>query len=59
MRFSKFLPLALAGSVQSLNILLNNDDGFASGNLREVYKLLKAAGHNGLSPFTNSVAFVC
>lgn len=49
MRFSNLLSLALAGSAQSLNILLNNDDGFASGNLRETYRLLKEAGHNGSS----------
>ncbi|KAJ3498058.1 hypothetical protein NLG97_g1415 [Lecanicillium saksenae] len=46
MRVSNLLSLALAGSSQALNILLNNDDGFASGNLRETYRLLKEAGHN-------------
>ncbi|TQV92300.1 hypothetical protein V2A60_006987 [Cordyceps javanica] len=46
MLVSSILSLALAGSAQALNILLNNDDGFASGNLREVYRLLKEAGHN-------------
>lgn len=48
MLVSSLLSLALAGSAQALNILLNNDDGFASGNLREVYRLLNAAGHNGV-----------
>lgn len=52
MLVSSLLSLALAGSAQALNILLNNDDGFASGNLREVYRLLNEAGHNGLSPIT-------
>ena len=40
--------LLLAGCSNGINILLNNDDGFGSGNLRELYKLLKAAGHNGM-----------
>lgn len=45
------LPSLFAGalclaSTQALNILLNNDDGFASGNIREVYRLLKD-DHNG------------
>ena len=30
----------------ALNIIVNNDDGFASANIREFYRLLKAAGHN-------------
>ncbi|RKU43815.1 hypothetical protein DL546_006666 [Coniochaeta pulveracea] len=49
MRYSSFLAtsaLALAGFSNGLNILMNNDDGFGSGNLRELYTLLKAAGHN-------------
>ncbi len=40
--------LGLASSSHGLNILLNNDDGFGSGNLRETYRLLKEAGHNGM-----------
>ena len=32
---------------QALNIIVNNDDGFASANIREFYRLLKASGHNG------------
>lgn len=39
--------LLLASSSHGLNILLNNDDGFGSANLREVYRLLKEEGHNG------------
>jgi hypothetical protein len=42
--------LGLAASTQGLNILLNNDDGFGSGNIREVYRLLKEKGHDGSSP---------
>lgn len=37
----------LLASVQGLNILMNNDDGFGSANLREFYKVLKSKGHNG------------
>lgn len=40
--------LCLASSSQALNILLSNDDGFGSGNLREVYRLLNDEGHDGL-----------
>jgi 5'-nucleotidase len=42
--------LLSASSSQALNILLNNDDGFGSGNLRETYRLLKGKGHNGKNP---------
>ena len=35
------LPLTNA-----LNIIVNNDDGFGSANIREFYRLLKASGHN-------------
>lgn len=37
----------LPASTQALNIIVNNDDGFASANIREFYRLLKDAGHNG------------
>lgn len=37
----------LVASSQALNIIVNNDDGFAAANIREFYRLLKAAGHNG------------
>ncbi|RKK75123.1 hypothetical protein BFJ71_g17168, partial [Fusarium oxysporum] len=30
----------------ALSILLNNDDGFGSGNLREMYRIFKEKGHN-------------
>ncbi|POS71425.1 5'/3'-nucleotidase SurE [Diaporthe helianthi] len=48
MRSSIFLVGAgmLLGSVQGLNILMNNDDGFGSANLREFYRVLKSKGHN-------------
>lgn len=52
MRFSSLIAAAtffLVSSSQAINILLNNDDGFGSGNLRELYRLLKKAGHNGSS----------
>jgi 5'-nucleotidase len=39
--------LLFASSSQALNILLNNDDGFGSGNLRELYRILKEQDHNG------------
>lgn len=41
--------LGFASSSDALKILMNNDDGFGSGNLRELYKLLKDAGHEGKS----------
>jgi 5'-nucleotidase len=58
MRYSSLLAgsaLALAGFSNGLNILMNNDDGFGSGNLRELYKLLKANGHNGKQTFPTTV----
>lgn len=47
MRFSLSVALALASSTSALNILLNNDDGFGSSNIRELYRLLKEDGHDG------------
>ena len=44
--------LGLASSGDALKILMGNDDGFGSGNLRELYKLLKAGGHEGTNPHT-------
>ncbi|KAI9709866.1 MAG: hypothetical protein M1812_007574 [Candelaria pacifica] len=38
--------LYFASSSLALNIILNNDDGFATVNIREFYKSLRAAGHN-------------
>lgn len=34
-------------SASALNIIVTNDDGFGSANIREFYRLLNAAGHNG------------
>lgn len=39
--------LGLASTSEALKILMGNDDGFGSGNLRELYKLLVDAGHDG------------
>jgi 5'-nucleotidase len=39
---------ALTTSSSAINILLNNDDGFGSANIREFYRLLKKAGHEVL-----------
>ena len=38
--------LALLSSTDALNIIVNNDDGFGAANIREFYRLLKAAGHD-------------
>lgn len=55
MRLSTILTgAALLSSSQALNILLNNDDGFGSGNLREMYRLFKEKGHNGTQPLSLS-----
>lgn len=43
----------LLGTAHGLNILMNNDDGFGSANLREFYKVLKSKGHNGESFLLN------
>ncbi|KAL5121406.1 hypothetical protein ACEQ8H_000477 [Pleosporales sp. CAS-2024a] len=40
--------LSLASTSDALKILMSNDDGFGSGNLRELYKLLVSAGHQVL-----------
>ncbi|EUC38230.1 hypothetical protein COCCADRAFT_1034 [Bipolaris zeicola 26-R-13] len=40
--------LGLAASADALKILMGNDDGFGSGNLRELYKMLVDAGHEVL-----------
>ncbi|KAJ5565496.1 sure-like protein [Penicillium frequentans] len=32
--------------VNGANILITNDDGFGTGNIREMYKAMKAYGHN-------------
>jgi 5'/3'-nucleotidase len=57
MRLSLTLALAAiscAPSVAGLNILLGNDDSWASANIREFYKALKAAGHRVLVGFALS-----
>ncbi|KAK5016901.1 survival protein sure-like phosphatase/nucleotidase [Cryomyces antarcticus] len=46
-----FLLVALVWSLLyypafALNIILNNDDGFATAHIRELYKALNDAGHN-------------
>ncbi|KAF1839381.1 acid phosphatase precursor [Decorospora gaudefroyi] len=42
------VALGLVASTDALKILMGNDDGFGSGNLRELYKLLLDAGHEVL-----------
>lgn len=44
---SSIVSLSLACSADALNILVNNDDGFGASNIRELYRQLNAAGHNG------------
>lgn len=51
MRFSKISSVFLASlpvlaGVNGLNILISNDDGFGTANIRELYKAMKALGHN-------------
>ena len=60
MRLSSSIYLTAAFSLlpcfsNALNIIVNNDDGFASANIRELYRLLKAAGHNAwiVAPVSN------
>ncbi|KAJ4302598.1 hypothetical protein N0V90_001487 [Kalmusia sp. IMI 367209] len=38
--------LCLVTSTHAANILMNNDDGFGSGNIRELYRILKENGHD-------------
>ena len=40
------LGLGLGSPAWALNILLSNDDGFESANIRALYQRLKAAGHD-------------
>ena len=40
--------LSIVASSNAIKILLNNDDGFGSGNLRELYRFLKEDGHDGM-----------
>jgi 5'-nucleotidase len=57
MRFISLLSVscALLPPTGALNILLNNDDSWASANIRELYKALKLAGHKVLlvAPVSN------
>jgi 5'-nucleotidase len=41
--------LGFAHVSSGIKILMNNDDGFGGGNIRELYRLLKEAGHDGMS----------
>ncbi|KAL3420236.1 5'/3'-nucleotidase SurE [Phlyctema vagabunda] len=51
MRLSN-IPSVIAASslafsaVNGLNVLISNDDGFGTANIRELYKAMKAFGHN-------------
>jgi 5'-nucleotidase len=45
--------LSLATAANGLKILMNNDDGFGSGNLRELYGMLKEDGHDGMFLFSS------
>ncbi|KAH8102868.1 5'/3'-nucleotidase sure [Cristinia sonorae] len=47
-RLSQLAALALATSAAALNIILTNDDSWASANIRATYEALKADGHNVL-----------
>ena len=40
--------LSFASLSRGLNIIVNNDDGFGSANIREFYRLLRAAGHDAI-----------
>lgn len=47
MKLKSFAALtAVTPIVNALNILLSNDDGFTSSNIRATYAALKTAGHN-------------
>ncbi|KAJ9624745.1 hypothetical protein H2204_010647 [Knufia peltigerae] len=43
-----FAACGLVGTSSAINILMGNDDGFGSAQLREFYRLLKASGHQVL-----------
>ncbi|KAM0801666.1 5'/3'-nucleotidase sure [Usnea florida] len=51
---TSLLPLLPLTSI-ALNIIVNNDDGFGAANIRELYRLLNAAGHNAwiVAPVSN------
>ncbi|KAK0649952.1 acid phosphatase [Cercophora newfieldiana] len=51
MRFPSILTgaaitLFFSGVCNGVNILMSNDDGFGSGNLRQLYDMLTGVGHN-------------
>jgi 5'/3'-nucleotidase SurE len=48
MRSLALFALLLAAQSSALKIILNNDDTWASANIREFYKALKASGHDVL-----------
>lgn len=51
MRFTQVATIAalsLAPICSGLNIILTNDDGWVSANIREFYRLLTASGHKVL-----------
>lgn len=48
MRPTLLFAATLLAQASALNILLNNDDSWASANIREFYKALKNAGHRVL-----------
>ncbi|CAG8982229.1 hypothetical protein HYALB_00013967 [Hymenoscyphus albidus] len=37
--------VVVSGAVNGFNILITNDDGFGTANIREMYKAIKAYGH--------------
>lgn len=51
MRLSKIFAgvaasISAFSAVNGLDILISNDDGFGTANIRELYKAMKAFGHN-------------
>lgn len=44
--FAALAVMALMPPASALNILMNNDNGFGSGNIRELYRMLVGAGHD-------------
>lgn len=46
MRFTLLAILGFSASALAINILLGNDDGFGSAQIRETKRLLTAAGHD-------------
>jgi len=56
MRFPSSFVCAAAAlmfscQLEAISILISNDDGFGSGNLRQLYQMLTHAGHNGSCSF--------